>query len=531
MDVAVIGSGVSGTFAAHALANRGISATILDVGETLDARHQAVVDRLHDLAPERWPTEDFALIDENPTYGKGVLPKKVHFGSDYIYADDRPFARIKTNTAGRVPYPTLAKGGFSTIWGAAVLPPDACDMADWPISRADMEPYFRKVAQQLPICGGEGNLEPNFPLYKEAAGSLDPGPQGERLLADLKRAEGALLKRQTIFGKARLAVHTADADHGVLACNGCGFCFTGCVRGSIFSTLPMLADLVRKRGVTHRTGVFVDLIAERAGKAVVEVVDTRSLERSTLTFDAAFIAGGPINSTRLLLRSRQLYDRPVLLKESQKFVLPMLRLHGAPSGIEHPSISLASVFLATKTPSLSDHWLHAQIVPMNAMIVQTAGLPGTDNPITGLLWKPVLRRMMAAWCGMHSDHSSQVMLRLRRDSGGADVLDLELQVLQRARADARTAAKDLFSKGLLFDTVFYHWMMKFSNPGSGTHCGASFPMKEFPKDVLDSDVLGRPFGWTRIFVVDSSILPSIPGTTLAFSVMANAYRISSIAPL
>ena len=37
MDVAVIGSGVSGTFAAHALASRGASVTILDVGETLDA--------------------------------------------------------------------------------------------------------------------------------------------------------------------------------------------------------------------------------------------------------------------------------------------------------------------------------------------------------------------------------------------------------------------------------------------------------------------------------------------------------------
>ena len=64
-----------------------------------------------------------------------------------------------------MPYPTFAKGGFSNIWGAAVLPTDACDMADWPVSRAQMEPYFRKVAQLLPICGGEGNLERHFPAY------------------------------------------------------------------------------------------------------------------------------------------------------------------------------------------------------------------------------------------------------------------------------------------------------------------------------------------------------------------------------
>jgi ferredoxin len=531
MEVAVIGSGVSGAFSAHALVSRGASVTILDVGETLDARRQAVVDRLHDVPPERWPAADFALIDENPTYGKGILPKKVHFGSDYIYAEDRPFAHIDTKVVGRVGYPTFAKGGFSNIWGAAVLPTDACDMADWPISRVQMEPYFRKVAQLIPICGGEGNLEQHFPAYSQTLGSLDAGPQGDALLTDLKRAEKSLLKRQTLFGKARLAVHTSDGDHGVLACNGCGYCFTGCVRNAIYSTLPMLIDLVGKHGVKHRLGIFVERLAERDGKAILDVIDLHSHEHSSLTFDAVFVAGGPINSTRLLLRSRELYDRPVRLKESQKFVVPMLRMRGAPTAIEHPSITLASVFLETKTEVLSDHWTHAQIVPMNGMIVQTVGLPGTDHPVAGRFWKPLLRRMMAAWCGMHSDHSSAVELCLRRDGAGADRLELDLVVSDRALADGRAAAKDLFSKGLQFGTVFCHWMIKFSNPGSGTHCGAAFPMKERQVGLFDTDRLGRPFGWSKIFVVDSSVLPSIPGTTLAFPVMANAYRIASNAPL
>ena len=180
MEVAVIGSGLAGTFAAHALAGRGASVTILDVGETLDARRQGVVDRLHNVSPQHWRAADFELIDKNPTYGKGVLPKKIHFGSDYIYADDRSFAQIETKATGRVPYPTFAKGGFSNIWGAAILPPDACDMADWPVSRGDGA-VFPQIAQLIPICGGEGNLERNFPAYAEALGTLDPGPQGEAL--------------------------------------------------------------------------------------------------------------------------------------------------------------------------------------------------------------------------------------------------------------------------------------------------------------------------------------------------------------
>jgi hypothetical protein len=49
--------------------------------------------------------------------------------------------------------------------------------------------------------------------------------------------------------------------------------------------------------------------------------------------------------------------------------------------------------------------------------------------------------------------------------------------------------------------------------------------------MLDSDSLGRPFGWRRIHAVDASVLPSIPGTTLAFPVMANAVRIAEQAPI
>ena len=43
-----------------------------------------------------------------------------------------------------MPYPTFAKGGFSNIWGAAVLPTDACDMADWPFLAPRWSPISAK---------------------------------------------------------------------------------------------------------------------------------------------------------------------------------------------------------------------------------------------------------------------------------------------------------------------------------------------------------------------------------------------------
>jgi hypothetical protein len=529
MDIAVIGSGLAGVFAARTLAARGLKVTMLDVGETLDSRRNATLARLRGLEPEAWSPGDRDLISANATVGGDELPKKMHFGSDYIYAEQRPFAQVITNTAGRAPFPTFARGGFSNIWGAAVLPPDSCDMADWPISRGAMEPYFRKVAETLPLCGDGGSLSQSFPAYRSALGHLDPGPQGAALLQDLNRAEGRLAAAHILYGPARLAIHTAG-DNFVLPCNGCGQCFTGCVRGSIFSTVPMLEGMIRRGEIDYRGGLFVKSIKEEEDKVQLEILDLGNGVHE-LSCKAVFIAAGPLNTTAMFLHSANYFDRPVSLKESQKFVVPALRLRAAATTMEKPSITLAAAFIEAKVPELSDHWVHLQMVPINDLMVTGSRLPGLRSALGRRLWEPVLRRTMAAWCGMHSDHSSGLELRLLRAPNDLHTISLALNVSHKARQDARVATRRLARTLRHAGLYLQPRMIRFANPGSGTHCGASFPMRARPTGPFDTDSLGRPFGWRRVHAVDATVLPSIPGTTLGFAVMANAVRIAEQAPI
>jgi hypothetical protein len=287
-----------------------------------------------------------------------------------------------------------------------------------------------------------------------------------------------------------------------------------------------------QRDIAYRAGIFVERVAEAGGQVTVEGVDVAAGSRVQLVYDAVFVAAGPINTTRIVLRSRDIYGRPVHLKESQKFVLPMLRRCAAPTTYDVASITLAAAFIESKVPGLSDHWLHAQVVSMSRTISDNAPLPWASRPAGRRLWSPLLRRVMAAWCGMHSDHSSHLEITLQPGhDAGPDRLLIESRVSDKARAAARTAARHLFRQGRLFDTVFCYWMARFSYPGRATHCGSAFPMRSRPTAEFDSDRYGRPFEWSRIFVVDASVLPSIPGTTSAFPVMANASRIAHEAPL
>jgi choline dehydrogenase-like flavoprotein len=62
-------------------------------------------------------------------------------------------------------------------------------------------------------------------------------------------------------------------------------------------------------------------------------------------------------------------------------------------------------------------------------------------------------------------------------------------------------------------------------PGRSFHSGGSFPMGgQHP--VFSSDLLGRPAGLKRVHIVDSACFPSIASSTIGFTIMANADRIS-----
>jgi choline dehydrogenase-like flavoprotein len=67
-------------------------------------------------------------------------------------------------------------------------------------------------------------------------------------------------------------------------------------------------------------------------------------------------------------------------------------------------------------------------------------------------------------------------------------------------------------------------------PGKGNHLGGSLPMRQEPGE-LETDTTGRLPRWDRVHVVDASVLPSVPATTVTLSVMANAHRIAAAAAM
>ncbi|OBF18234.1 hypothetical protein A5725_21385 [Mycobacterium kubicae] len=523
--VGIVGSGHTAIAVAKALVRRGVRPIILDVGETLDADRQAVVTRMSAQRKTEWSGEDLAVVTHNPTVSQAKV-LRLAFGSEYPYAGSRPSAPLDVVEDG--PSPTMARGGYSTIWGAAMLPGASCDLQAWPFPARDLDPFYELVVRDLPFSATNDALAREFPLYRDDLQALAPSPIVQSFLRTLDRSRFLRNRNDVAYGQARVAVRAND-DADAPGCVYCGRCLSGCVYGSIYSSEQDLRKMIRAEEVDYRSGRTVIEFTERGNEVEVRCDTSGGHER--VVVNRLFVAAGALNSTRLVLESKRLYDQPVVMKTTQGFVVPMVSLRSAP--FEWPNANtLSGVFFDFKVPSISDNWIHSQISPANELILAKLGYRA-NNKFFDNVRKLALRRLLIGICNFHSDVTGSYLLRLKPAlASKRSVLSVTIEP-STSFANVMKKGSRRLTRLLSMAGVFPVSPLMYGDPLKpiGWHFGGTLPMTKAPSDEVHTDLLGRPKGWERIHVVDSSVFPSVPATTVAFLAMANATRIAQNAPL
>ena len=112
-------------------------------------------------------------------------PEKNLFGSDFSYRQFRQL--ISMSQIGVEANGSLAQGGFSNVWGAAVLPYTAEDIKSWPITVADLAPHYKAVLSWVDLSADDDDLARLFPFYTERYLPLRLSKQANELLNDMNR--------------------------------------------------------------------------------------------------------------------------------------------------------------------------------------------------------------------------------------------------------------------------------------------------------------------------------------------------------
>jgi choline dehydrogenase-like flavoprotein len=513
----VIGSGPAGVACAKALLARGATVLMLDAGIELEAERAQIVRECAEKKPAAWTPDEIAALKGGMAADATGVPLKLLFGSDFPYRETEEKIPWKNHGTGLKP--SLALGGLSNVWGAAMLPYRDKDISDWPVKNSELSPHYRAVTGFTGLAAQRDDLQEIFPLHCENPGDLKASRQADSLFGNLKKNRTAFRDRGWNFGRARVAVRAADNAKGT-GCVRCGLCMSGCPYGCIYNSADTVRELRAEKNFIYQRDVIVTKVREDSEKVFIEGFHRET--RAPLLFEAnrVYLAAGVIPTAQILLRSQNSYDQPLTLRDSQYFLFPLVMARRTRDVQIEALYTLSQLFIELENPKISRRSVHLQIYTYSDIIAQA--VRQSLGPLK-FLAPQLEERMLVVQGYLHSDESSTVAMTLKRDRE-KDFLRLDAQPNPATRRTVKKVLRELLSQTRRLGGIVVPPMLQLAEPGRGFHCGGSLPMRATP-GKFESDTLGRPHGWSRVHAVDASVLPSVPATTITFSVMANAHRI------
>lgn len=302
-DVIVVGSGASGGWASKRLAEAGLKVALLEAGreqsdENFSEHKPAFELKYRNLATEilrktRPIQSHFEVCNE---YTQDWFANDLE--EPYSTPADKPFHWL-----GRL----RMTGGRTNVWGRVSLRYSDWDFKaasrdgageDWPISYADVAPYYDIVERYVGVTGmaegleelPDGEFQPAMPLTC----------QEEIFRRELKRKMGRVA---TLTRSANLT----KAINGRAACHYCGPCERGCVTHSYFNAaFTTVADAVRSGNCTLISNAMVHKVlmddAKNRAKGVL-YIDRKTRKAREIYGRAVMLCAQAQESVRILLNS------------------------------------------------------------------------------------------------------------------------------------------------------------------------------------------------------------------------------------
>ncbi|HEY3697822.1 MAG TPA: GMC family oxidoreductase [Spongiibacteraceae bacterium] len=306
-DAIVIGSGVTGGWAAKELTEKGLKVLMLERGKPLTHGKDYTTEHI-----EPWkipfagrPMRDLYASDypiQSSLYAFDETTRHF-FNNDrenpYAYDPQKPFLWYRADVVG----------GKSLLWGRQVYRWSDLDFEankkdghgnDWPIRYQDIKDWYSYVEKHIGVSGQAENL-PHLPDSE----FLPPMEMYAIEKTFKQRVEANFAGRKVTIGRVANLTQPIQ-DRG--ACHYCGPCQRGCSVGAYFSSHSSTLPAARRTNrFTLRANSLVERLEYDPNKkrvSAVHVIDTQTKEKLRFTARIVFLCASTVGSLQILLNSK-----------------------------------------------------------------------------------------------------------------------------------------------------------------------------------------------------------------------------------
>ena len=306
-DAIVIGTGISGGWAAKELCENGLKTLVLDRGRMV--KHVVDYPTMH---KENWDfkhrnrlsVEEAKRQEKQSRTGYTTAKETKHWFVDDI---DHPYSETKRFDWMR----GYHVGGRSITWGRHSYRLSEMDFeankkdgngVDWPIRYKDIAPWYDKVESYIGVSGTNLGLK-----------QLPDGKFSEPMEFNCVEADFAERVAEKMDGRVithgRVAHITGEAEHeGRSKCQFRNRCMRGCPFGGYFSSNASTLPAAERTGnMTLRpNSIAYEIVYEEQAKRAtgVKVIDSETKEEHLFEAEIIFCCASAIASNAILMQSK-----------------------------------------------------------------------------------------------------------------------------------------------------------------------------------------------------------------------------------
>lgn len=514
-DIVIVGSGPSGVASALGCAENGIVPLILDVGNEAPNVEPPNTNfynyrKTHDSFNVMIGEKHEAL---NHVVNKKTASPKV--ASPYMQFVTKNAEQLSPIDGNYSVLQSFAMGGLASAWGAGLYRCVEDDLVNLPINEADLSPYYDQLTQEIGISGDNDDLAPFFGSTENMLQPIRLSKKSSKLFSAYQKKRKNFNSEGTFMGRSRLGVLTRNYDNR----SGCDYHN----HEMWFPNLPYiytpaftLKKLIRNKKVIYRKSVLVQSWSREHDAIIVHAKDICSDKKLSFRCKKLLLAAGTINSTKIVLQSKEDFETRLPLKDNSLVQVPLIFPFFIGSALEKEVLSLANLNVVFNWNEFNLR-MQGSIIeltsPARSVFYDKLPFAAKDNLTFIRLFLPSL---LVLFLYLPSRKENEGYVKLEHDN--------RMEVYNpHGKVDKRILKKVIHTfvrMGVITHSLFVE------PPEHAIHYGGTLPMVENPSSDYQCSTMGEIYGEPGVHVVDGSLLSFIPAKNLSFTLMANAMRIA-----